>query len=106
MPDCAVVALNVGVLLRLSGLDVLDGNALFLSPFQQLATDIFRAIINPNYSWFSTPLDDPVQAADDPFGRERKSTSMPSPSRLKSSSTFNSRNARPSIARQWFACKP
>jgi hypothetical protein len=27
MPDCAVVALNVGVLLRLSGLDVLDGNA-------------------------------------------------------------------------------
>ena len=72
VPDCAVVALNVGVLLRLPGLDVLDGNALFLSPFQQLATDIFWAIINPNYSWFSTLLDDPVQAADDPFGRERK----------------------------------
>jgi hypothetical protein len=37
-------------------------------------------------------------------GRE-KSTSMPSPSRLKSSSTFNSRNARPSIARQcMFTC--
>jgi hypothetical protein len=41
MPDCAVVALDVGVLLRLSGLDVLDVNVLFLSPFQQLATDIF-----------------------------------------------------------------
>jgi hypothetical protein len=27
-------------------LDVLDGNTLFLSPFQQLATDIFRAIIH------------------------------------------------------------
>ena len=37
-------------------------------------------------------------------GKE-KSTSMPSPSRLKSSSTFNSRNARPSIARQcMFTC--
>ena len=46
VPDCAVVALNVNVLLRLSGLDVLDANALLLSPFQQLATDIFRAIIH------------------------------------------------------------
>jgi hypothetical protein len=27
-------------------LDVLDANALLLSPFQQLATDIFRAIIH------------------------------------------------------------
>ena len=37
MPDCAVIALNVGVLLRLSGLDVLDGNTLFLSPFPKAA---------------------------------------------------------------------
>jgi hypothetical protein len=44
LPDCAVLALNVGVLLRLSGLDVLDGNTLFVSPFLQLATDIFGAI--------------------------------------------------------------
>ena len=47
------------------------------------------------------------------------STSIPSPSRLKSltvfegkhlpgnaSGTFSSRNARPSVARQWFARKP
>jgi hypothetical protein len=46
MPDRAVVALNVSVLLRLPGLNVLDDNALFFSPFQQLATDIFRAIIH------------------------------------------------------------
>jgi hypothetical protein len=39
MRDCAVVAIDVGVLVRLSGLNVLDGNALFLSPFQKLATD-------------------------------------------------------------------
>jgi hypothetical protein len=46
MPDCAVVALDVGVLLRLSGLDALDANTVFLFPFQQLATDIFGAIIH------------------------------------------------------------
>jgi hypothetical protein len=38
MPDGAVVALDVGVLLRLSGLDVLDGDAPFFSPDQQFAT--------------------------------------------------------------------
>ena len=44
MPDCAVVALDVGVLLRFAGLDVLDGNPMFLSPYQQLATDVFRPL--------------------------------------------------------------
>jgi len=44
MPDRAVIALDVSVLLQLSGLDVLDDNTLFLSPFLQLATDIFGAI--------------------------------------------------------------
>ena len=61
MPNCTVVALNVGVLLRLSELDVLDGNTLFLNPFQQLATDILGAIINPNSFWFSTPFDDLIK---------------------------------------------
>ena len=36
VPDGAVAAFDVGVLLRLSGLDVLDGNPLFLCPFRQL----------------------------------------------------------------------
>ena len=34
---------DYGSILRLSGLDVLDCNPLFLGPFQQLATDIFGA---------------------------------------------------------------
>ena len=36
-------AMDMGVLLRLAGLDVLDGDALFLFPYQQLASDVFRA---------------------------------------------------------------
>ena len=103
MPDCAVVALNVGVLLRFSGLDVLDGNTLFLSPFQQLATDIFGAIINPNSFWFSSPFDDPIEAANNPFGWQRKIDLDAETLAVKSSSTFKSRNARPSIARQAIA---
>ena len=41
MPDGAVVALDLGVLLELAGLDVLDGNPLTRSPFHQFATDVF-----------------------------------------------------------------
>jgi hypothetical protein len=44
MRDGVVVAFDVGVLLWLSELDVLDGNSLLLCPFQQLAADVFRAI--------------------------------------------------------------
>ena len=44
MPYGAIVALDSGVLLRLAGLDVLDGNPMFLSPFHQLFTDVFRAV--------------------------------------------------------------
>lgn len=43
MPESAVVAPNIGVLLRLAGLDVLDGDPLFFNPFQELATDLFGA---------------------------------------------------------------
>jgi hypothetical protein len=46
VPDCAVLTFDAGVLLRLSWLDVLDGKALFISPFQQLDADVFRAIID------------------------------------------------------------
>jgi hypothetical protein len=56
MPDGAVVALDVGVLLRLTGLDVLDRDAQLLSPDQEPAT----------------PFDDPVQTVDDPFGWQRE----------------------------------
>ena len=47
MSDGAVVALDIGVLLGLSGLDVQDGNPMFLGPDQQLFTDVFRAIVDP-----------------------------------------------------------
>ena len=59
-------------MLGLSGLDMLDRNPLFLSPFHQLFADVFRAIVNTNDAWLAAPFDDPVQTADDAFGRKRE----------------------------------
>jgi hypothetical protein len=72
MPDGAVVALDIGVLLRPSGLDVLDRDAAVLGPDQQLATDAFRAVVGPYGGWLAAPLDDPVEAPDDPLRWQRK----------------------------------
>lgn len=41
----AVEALDVGVLLRLAGLDVIEANAVFLRPLGQRLTDIFGPIV-------------------------------------------------------------
>ena len=57
MPDGAVVALDIGVLLGLSGLDVLDGNPMFRRPFHQLFADVFRAVVDPNGAWLAAPFD-------------------------------------------------
>ena len=66
-PHSAVVALDVGVLLRLARLDVLDGNPMFLGLFHQLFTDVFRAVVYPDRAGLSAPFDDPIKAPDDPF---------------------------------------
>ena len=61
MPDGAVGALDIGVLLGLAGLDVLDGNTMLSCPFHQLFTDVFGAIFDPNGAGLAGPFDDPVQ---------------------------------------------
>ena len=70
VPNRSVIALNIGILLRFARLDMLDCDVAFFSPFQELATDVFRSIINPNALRFSPPLDDPVQAPDHPLSRQ------------------------------------
>ena len=49
--------MDIGVLLGLAWLDVEDGNPLFLSPFHQIFTDVFRAVINPNGAGLAAPFD-------------------------------------------------
>jgi hypothetical protein len=72
MPHRAVVALDAGVLLGLARLDMQDGNPLFPGPFDQLSTDVFRAVIHPFGAGLAAPFDDPIQAADHAPGGKRK----------------------------------
>jgi hypothetical protein len=66
------VALDIGVLLGLPGLDVLDGDALLLSPYSERLADVFGAFVDPYLAGLSASFDDPVQAADDPFSGQRE----------------------------------
>jgi hypothetical protein len=56
MPDCAIVARDIGVLLGLIGLDI--GQA-----------DVCRAVVHANGLGLSTPFDNVVELADGTFGR-------------------------------------
>jgi hypothetical protein len=56
--------MDIGVLLGLAGLNMLDGNPMFLGPFLQLFTDVFGAIIDPNGPGFSTPFENAVKSPD------------------------------------------
>jgi len=45
VPDRPVVALDIGVLLRLSGLDVLDAYLVPLGPGSQRLADVLRTVV-------------------------------------------------------------
>lgn len=60
----SVIALDIGILLRLAGLDVLDLDLLCLSPSAQCVVDVLRDIVSVQCFRFTTPLDDLIQAAD------------------------------------------
>ncbi len=77
--DCAVVALDICVLLGLPRLDVLDGDLVLLSPYSQLFADVFGPIIHPDRARLSPPFDDPVEAACHPFGWQREIDLDPQP---------------------------
>lgn len=86
----------IGILLRFTWLNEFQLYSILGRPGSYCVADVFRAMSQrirfglPRHSirWFSVRL---TRSA----GME-KSTSIPSPSRLQSSSIFNSRNLRPS----------
>ena len=50
----AVIAFNVGVLLRITRLNIFQADALFLGPAREFGTDKFGAVITANRPWFAT----------------------------------------------------
>jgi hypothetical protein len=63
----AIVPLDKGVLLGLSGLDIFDGDATPASPFHQHTTDIFRAVVHADRLWLAEPFYDLVFAAHNTY---------------------------------------
>lgn len=49
-----------------------QGGALVFGPFHEGATDVFRAIVDSNGSWRTTPFDDLVQCPHDALSGQRK----------------------------------
>ncbi len=72
MANRAVVALDIGVLLGLARLDILDVNPHFRRPSLKLSTDVFWAVIDPDYQRLAPPFYDLVQVANHPLGRQRE----------------------------------
>ena len=70
MPNRPVVALDISVLLRLAGLDVLDGDLPLLGPFYQLAADIFRAVVDPDLSRQLPTVLELFERTNDPCRRQ------------------------------------
>lgn len=67
--NSSIVAFNLSILLRLARLDVLDRDVAFFRPFQELAADVFRAVVDPDAFRLTAPFDDLVQASDDALSR-------------------------------------
>ena len=68
MAHRSIVTFDIGILLRLAGLNMLNADLTFFRPRQQFAADIFRAIVDPNSLRLAPPFDNPVQAPDNSFG--------------------------------------
>ena len=57
MPHGAFITLDIGILLRIAWLNVLDDVVAFARPFQKFAGNIFRAIIDPYACWLEQVVD-------------------------------------------------
>ncbi len=82
MPDRAVVALDIGILLGLAELDIDLGYALLLCPIDQRPTDVSRAIVDPNGQGLTLPLNNPMKSADNTLSRQRKFQPNPQPLKI------------------------
>ena len=60
----SIEALGIGILLRLTGLNVFDQDSIFTGPCLHSATDVFGIVIAPNYSLFPAQADDLLQRPD------------------------------------------
>lgn len=58
IPDCTVVPFDIGILLRLTGLDEFDLNAALAWPSHKSTADLFRTVVAPNFVGAPSPFHD------------------------------------------------
>ena len=64
--DCTVIAFDVGVLLWIARLDLLQGDLLLFGLVLQSMADILRSVVAPQFFWFASLFDDPLQSPYNP----------------------------------------
>jgi len=62
MPNGLVISFDTSIMLRLARLDMLDCDIAALGPFQKLAANVFRAVVDQNACRLTAPFDDLVHA--------------------------------------------
>jgi len=65
--DRPIESFDIGILLRLAGLDVLELNPRLFGPTSDRPADIFRSVVTANRVRLSTLGDDLAQNPDDSF---------------------------------------
>jgi hypothetical protein len=66
----AIEPFDIGVLLWLTGLDILDPDLLLYRPLQQRAADVFRGVVTTDHPRLTAPFDHLLQRADDSGRRQ------------------------------------
>ncbi|MNG23722.1 hypothetical protein D3C85_1639290 [compost metagenome] len=69
---CPVKPFDIGILLRVTGLDIVQPDVLLSGPFLELLTDIFRTVITADGGRFATPRYHLLQCSLHPRGGQRK----------------------------------
>ena len=67
-----VVAFNVSILLRVTRLNKLKPDTVFVCPLRQIMTDELRAVVAAQAPGFSSPLNDLMQRTNNPYRGQRK----------------------------------
>ena len=72
VPNCSIVAFDIGILLWLAGLNMLKAYLTFFLPRKKFAADILRAVVDTNGLQLAAPLYNLVQTSYYPLRRKRE----------------------------------
>ena len=68
--DRTVVSFDIGILLRITWLDVFDANTVFFSPIAENVTNKLRSIITTNDRGLTSPFDELIKFPNNPYRRQ------------------------------------